>query len=1287
MSTILIIDDLPTNRTLLSTLLESGGYHLLASIDSDVEPQILIETVQAALETKQEPNISADSEDWHRVATRLLTDTLAQKVEELEAEIAERKRAEEALRESEERFSKAFYQSPIGIVLIDLTDFTIRDINNSLLEMTGFMREEVINQSSLLIKLQVDAEERAEIVQELQEHGLYQNKEMRLGLQSGEIRYVLNSGARVMIGGKPHNLALIQDITERKQAEEQLRFYASIVASASDAIIGKTPDGIIISWNPGAERLYGYKAEEVIGKPLTIIVPSDRSNEVTSILESIKKGQRIEHYETVRLAKDGRRIDVSLTVSPILDDKGQIIGASSIGRDISQHKQAEEKIAYQSRLLENVNDAVLATDTQFNITSWNRAAEEMYGYRAEEVLGHKSQDFIRSDFSDEQRAAAAQGLSKSGSYRTEVLQYRRDGHPFWVEGSTFAFKELNGQTFGYVSINRDITQRKQAEETLNQQRQTYQTLLNAVSDLGNGVAVANDKARLVFVNEGFCRIVGYTSEELLNIPSTLALIPPEDLGIIQTQFQPRVRGEPVPDYSDLTLIRKDGLRVNVELAVKSLSEEGLRFIIIAHDITERKQAEAKIAYQAYLLENVNDAVIGSDENSMIRFWNQGAERMFGWKSEEVLGRSSREILQSEFINTDRELVLKILAEQGHWKGEAIQYRKEGTQVIMEVSTLTLRDANGMITGYVSVNRDIAERKQAEEKIHKQNQRLKVLREIDTAILAADSVESIVGAALSHVRELIDCRRANLTLIDSVTNESVIFDVSTVNKTSIPKGRRFPLAQYQDIIQALSQDQLLVMNDLRALTDPRPAIQSLLQDGLQSLCSLPLSSQGNLIGMFSIYSEVRDFFDEEKISLGREVANQIAIAITQSHLLNTLRDLNTELEQRVVERTAALSQANSLLQMMLDHMPDHIYFKDSQSRFIRNSRSQASALGLSDPAEAIGKSDFDFFPHAQLSYEKEQEIIRSGKPLVDVEELVVWPDGRETWVSTTKMPLLDQSGQIIGTFGISRDITERKQAEVALQKATLELAAANKELEAFSYSVSHDLRSPLRSIDGFSQALLEDYADQLPVEGQNHLKRVRAATQRMAELIDDLLNLSKVTRASMKVVSVDLSQLAHRIATELQRTQPERRVNINIAPNLKAHGDSSLLQVVLENLLNNAWKYSSKREQAEIEFGSKHENDETIYFVRDNGAGFDMAYANKLFGAFQRLHAATEFPGTGIGLATVQRIIHRHGGRVWAESAVDRGARFFFTLPALERAKPEAEPKDVDSIIKRAREII
>jgi light-regulated signal transduction histidine kinase (bacteriophytochrome) len=227
---------------------------------------------------------------------------------------------------------------------------------------------------------------------------------------------------------------------------------------------------------------------------------------------------------------------------------------------------------------------------------------------------------------------------------------------------------------------------------------------------------------------------------------------------------------------------------------------------------------------------------------------------------------------------------------------------------------------------------------------------------------------------------------------------------------------------------------------------------------------------------------------------------------------------------------------------------------------------------------------------------------------------------------------------------------------------LEFAATNKELESFSYSVSHDLRSPLRSINGFSQALLEDYADHLDPQATDYIQRVRTATLRMDQLIHDLLQLSRVTRREMRYEMVDLSGLAERIAAGLRKSGPRRKVEFSIEPKLKASGDPRLLRVALENLFNNAWKFTGKQLESKIEFGGTEYNGKQVFFVRDNGTGFDMAYAGKLFGAFQRLHDASEYPGTGVGLATVQRIIHRHGGQVWAEGAVGRGATFYLTLP-------------------------
>ena len=278
------------------------------------------------------------------------------------------------------------------------------------------------------------------------------------------------------------------------------------------------------------------------------------------------------------------------------------------------------------------------------------------------------------------------------------------------------------------------------------------------------------------------------------------------------------------------------------------------------------------------------------------------------------------------------------------------------------------------------------------------------------------------------------------------------------------------------------------------------------------------------------------------------------------------------------------------------------------------------------------------------------------------------DGSRFWASVVVTPLRDRTGQLRGFAKVTRDITERKRIEEQLERqrseltrSNTELIAANKELEAFSYSVSHDLRAPLRSIDGFSLALLEDYEEKLDAEGKDNLHRVRAATQRMGVLIDDLLDLSRVTRAGMKVQKVDLSAMGRAVAAELKNSQPGRRTEFHIQEGLEAHADSNLMRIALENLLENGWKFTSKRESACIEFGQTNNNGSRVYFVRDDGAGFDSARATRLFGAFQRFHDKNDFPGTGVGLATVQRIVQRHGGRIWAESVPGKGATFYFTL--------------------------
>jgi PAS domain S-box-containing protein len=380
--------------------------------------------------------------------------------------------------------------------------------------------------------------------------------------------------------------------------------------------------------------------------------------------------------------------------------------------------------------------------------------------------------------------------------------------------------------------------------------------------------------------------------------------------------------------------------------------------------------------------------------------------------------------------------------------------------------------------------------------------------------------------------------------------------------------------------------------------------------------------------------------------------------TVQEILTVSRDVTDR--RQVEEARAELSRQNaSLVQAMSEVVYDHLVKQDT----ILWSGEYTRVLGYSP--EEMGADEDSWLERVHLGdlpqvLEEFDNAFAEGR-MYDLEYRFRHRDGHYVWLNTRGVLHIDSEGKLDRIIGVMRDVTARKQAEEQLKQRTRQLEAANKELEAFSYSVSHDLRAPLNSIDGFSRALLEDYGEHLDAEGQDYLQRVRAAGKRMACLIDDLLGLARVTRSEMRREAVHLSDLVHAVVADLRKIEPERQVTVTIAPDIIAEGDSHLLQVVVENLLGNAWKFTSKQPQAHIEFGILEQDDTPVYFVSDNGAGFDMTYSEKLFGAFQRLHTSSEFTGTGIGLATVQRIIHRHGGQVWADGAVGQGATFYFTL--------------------------
>ncbi|MEW6402799.1 MAG: PAS domain S-box protein [Chloroflexota bacterium] len=388
---------------------------------------------------------------------------------------------------------------------------------------------------------------------------------------------------------------------------------------------------------------------------------------------------------------------------------------------------------------------------------------------------------------------------------------------------------------------------------------------------------------------------------------------------------------------------------------------------------------------------------------------------------------------------------------------------------------------------------------------------------------------------------------------------------------------------------------------------------------------------------------------------------------------SLSPLQTEeglLVSAAIRDVTQRQRAEAKFKGLLESAPDAMVVVDNEG-IIQLVNSQTEKMFGYSRSEIIGQSVEILVPKRfQKRHAKHREGYYGEHPArpmgIGLELYGHRRGGSEFPVEISLSPLETEEGLLVSAA--IRDVTQRKEAEEKIQQLNedlkqraAQLEVANRELESFSYSVSHDLRAPLRSIDGFSQALLEDYGDSLPSDGREHLGRVRTAAQRMAVLIDDLLNLSRITRAPMQPRFVNLSAIAMEITQDLREAYPDRQIEVSITPDLMVDGDPHLLQIALQNLLSNAWKFTSRQKQAIVEFGQQARTKERTFFVRDNGVGFDMAYVDKLFGVFQRLHSMSEFPGTGVGLATVQRIINLHGGRIWAESAEGKGTTFYFTL--------------------------
>ncbi len=500
------------------------------------------------------------------------------------------------------------------------------------------------------------------------------------------------------------------------------RLYRAIIESSDDAIIAKRLDGKIIAWNPSAERLYGFTAQEAIGSSIEIIVPEDRRSEIWAIIDRIRNGERVHHFETVRTHKKGHMLDVSLTISPVWSNDGQVKSVSVIARDITERKQADHIFR---TVVEASPNGIIMVNNDGMIVLVNNEAERQFGYTREELLGSPVDmlvpELLRETHSQHRAEFTARASARVMGSGRELHGIRKDGSSFPVEIGLNPIQGTDGKHV--LSAIVDISKRVQAEQAMHETEQKLSTIVDL---LPVGVAILDGQRKIIYSNPALSKIVDLPSSE-------------DERNEHIKRHYIRSNGEPMPPHEfassralremktvydvETGIIKEDGTLTWTNVSAAPVNFSDWRVVIVTTDITERKKTQDSLLFQACLLENISDAIIACNLHDLITNWNAAAEELYGWKSEHVLGMTMAEVLRTEYIGSTAAQVQAELEQQGSWKGEVIHYRNNGAPLNVLSSVAQLKDASGKLIGLVLVNRDITERKRIEMALRAQTQEL------------------------------------------------------------------------------------------------------------------------------------------------------------------------------------------------------------------------------------------------------------------------------------------------------------------------------------------------------------------------------------------------------------------------------------------------------------------------------------------------------------------------------------------------------------------------------------
>ncbi len=1010
--------------------------------------------------------------------------------------------------------------------------------------------------------------------------------------------------------------------TQTKQANSRREFH---LENSPMAVIEWDSEFRVVRWSPMAEQIFGWSAAEVVGKYWHewSIVHLEDFEQVCTATNQLLHGQEPRNICRNRnYTKDGSVIYCEWYNSALTDAEGKVVSLLSFARDVTEQHRTQEELHRReqafSAIAENSPDIIARFDRELRHLYVNQAVESATGKTPAQFIGKTTQEMgLPPQFCNQLNAASHQ------VFRTEKQETIEFGHPT-PSGTIYyqcriipEFAEDNSVKT-VLAIARDITELKQVYSHLQESGAKFRSIVDSNII---GIFFWDINGNITDTNDFFLNTVNYTRDDLLSGRINWQEMTPPEYQNLDAEKVAELMATRTALPFEKEYVRSDGSRIPVLLGgafLEGSQEFGVSFVL---DISDRKHAESELQKHQELLESIlttipNFLYIYDVEIQQIIYANAAVTAMLGYTAEE-LEDLGQEALATLIYPEDMPNLIagmqRLANSTNPHQTDDIDYRikhKNGEwHWVCDRSTIFKRTADGQMKQVICSVLDISDRKQAEESLKQQKEVLETI---------FDNVP-VMLSFLGHSGEI--------EWVNRYWEESLGWTLADLKNHNI-FTECYPDPEYRQY----------VLGQIQAATENWEDFKTTVRDGQildTSWANIRLS-------------------DGRYIGIGQDITHRKQVE-------SELKQLNENLEAQVAQRTAEL-------ETFFDALPDRIFVVErTQMRQFFVNKPVAETAGFNSRQEMQGKTLFECFPTelAERFYRENLQVFESGKTLHFQEKFAIF--GGNSYFDTFKIPLRNLDGEVYALIGTSRDITELVETKQALSERTEQLEAVNQELESFCYSVSHDLRAPLRHISGFVNALKQRLQTTEAIRDPkivHYMEVIEDSSQKMSLLIDGLLALSRVSRTELIQIPIDLSclvQTAIKLAkpgTDTTSVPTPQEVEFEIGDLPAVTGDPTLLQQVFSNLIANAVKFSRASTPARIIIDALP--DGTI-FVKDNGVGFPMEYADRLFGAFQRLHSQREFEGSGIGLAIAWRIIHRHGGTIWAESLPSQGATFYFKI--------------------------